>query len=83
MRLNEYIKLEYPNIFEEYQRYLNRENLPKIGDTVKTLVRGFGGFGGQILKIVEYDDTYVTLINSEGDKYITKIDTWYKKMEVI
>ena len=83
MELNEYIKLKYPDIFEEYQRYLNRENLPKIGDTVKTLVRGFGGLGGQILKIVEYDDTYVTLINSEGDKYITTIDTWYKKIEVI
>ena len=41
--LGEYIRINHPSIMEEYNRYQDRHNPPKVGEEIITLRGGFGG----------------------------------------
>ena len=78
----EYLDCYHPYISKEYRRYLNRVVLPKIGDTIGSLRDGFGGYAGQILTIESIDGDYITLINQNGNRYISTIEHWWTEIEV-
>lgn len=81
-KLEQYVVENYPKVYEEYIRYLNRENLPKVGEKVITLRSGFGGWGGEIRTVKEMRDGEIIITDGERD-YISKIQDWYKDIVVI
>lgn len=82
--MEEFINEFHPQIHSQYQRYLRRNNPPKIGAVVKTLICGFGGLGGQILTVSETNnEKYSTLKDSSGDEYILRLENWWKKLEIL
>ena len=80
--LEEYLLENYRDIFEEYNRYLDRTNLPKSLDKVITLRSGFGGGAGVYRTVKTVDDKYVRLTDGKYD-YISEIEYWYKDMKVV
>jgi len=81
MKLLEYVSINYPFIIDEYERYLERDILPCIGETVTTLRGGFGSLkGGRTLIVKEIDMQYITLTDGDNDYLSTKED-WYKDIK--
>jgi hypothetical protein len=81
LTFEEYVEENYPEIVKEYERYVHREDVPKVGDWVKSLVIGFGGNAGKILKVTEVDEEGITLSN-EKNEYYAKLRAWYKYFEL-
>lgn len=80
MELDEYVRANYPQIAEEYERYLKRDQLPQVGELMESLVRGFGGDAGLTLTVTEVDEDGITLI--DGDRsYWSDRKIWYKQLK--
>lgn len=92
-----YIKENYPNLLNEYKRYLRKDIPLKIGSKVKTLRPGFGGNSGMIrivkcyfnneqqrnfTKVGEYQCDMI-IINGGGYDYCLDMETWWKDVEII
>lgn len=93
LTLEQFLTQYDPESFKNYQRYLNRHNIPKKGDTVKALVAGFGGNGGQILTVLgrstdpefsseNFDKDYLILQRHNG-KSLATTSIWWQQIEVI
>ena len=80
--MEDFIKQYHQEVYEEYERYLRRNNPPKIGSMVKTLKAGFGGMGGQELEVTDIDNKWVKLSNGV-DKYISDINDWWKELQIL
>lgn len=84
--LTGYVNTNYPEVAEEFERYLRRDTLPAIGTKVKTLVAGYGGIGGQILYVIAHNETYIELgvrkSNTEG-QYLCNIKRWYIDLKIL
>lgn len=81
MELEEYIKINYPALIEEYNRYENRYKFPIVGEKVITLRMGFGGDVGKTLIVSEIDEQYITLTDSNNNNYLSIKATWYKDIK--
>ena len=80
--MRDFIKEFYPEIEESYQRYLRKNTPPKVGSTVKSLRSGFGGSGGQTLKVIDVDDNGITL-QLTGLKYFSRMENWWKELSIV
>jgi hypothetical protein len=82
--LEEYLMDNYASVLKEYYAYLNRKNLPKVGERVMTLRSGFGGYAGCVRRVKEIQEEYI-LLSDDNDwrEYLSKIDVWYKDIVVI
>lgn len=78
----DYVNTYYKDVADEYVAYMNRLNLPKVGDIVITLVGGYGGGAGIIRRVIDIEDKYIRL-EGEGHNYLTPISNWYKEIKVI
>ena len=57
----------------------NRKNrVPKKGTKVITLRAGFGGYGGNIRFVDSITNTTIELIDTKGNKYISRKDKWFE-----
>lgn len=80
----DYVNTYYKNVSDEYIAYLNRWNLPKVGDKVVTLKSGFGGGAGVIRIVIDVDDKYISVREGEfGYEYLSIISQWYKEIKVV
>jgi hypothetical protein len=87
MELNDFISKYYTEVISRYKLYCEGWDSLKVGMKVKSLRAGFGGLGGQILKIINKvdnpDGKYLTL-RSNGINYISyKNDDWFRDIEII
>lgn len=80
--LEKYVKEKHPDIEKEYIRFINRNHLPKIGDKVVTLRRGFGAGAGRVLNVKEIDERSIILTDGEDD-YISFLENWYMDIDVL
>lgn len=80
--LGEYLSINHPSIIEEYNRYQDRHNPPKVGERIITLQGGFGGPAGVIRTVIEVDEEYITVVNDDNDPFIAPRDVWYKYMRL-
>lgn len=78
--LEKYVKNNHPAIVEEYSRYSQKDQLPKVGDKVISLRRGFGGLAGVVLEVTEIDKGGITLTNGENN-YFSALESWYKDLK--
>lgn len=85
--LNKYLEEYYPEILEEYHRYFSKENLPEIGVEVGALVSGYGGLGGERLKVVRHTDKYIELETLEehygNGIYLCDVKDWWREIKII
>ncbi len=81
MKLEKYLADNHPSILEGYKRYLTRDELPEVGDLVKTLIWGFGGPDGVIRKVIKVDGVGITVTDGNRE-YYSKIETWYNDLVV-
>ena len=80
--MEDFIKQYHQEVYEEYERYLRRNNPPKIGSMVKTLKAGFGGMGGQELEVIGITEKWIRL--SDGvDTYVSDINEWWKELKIL
>lgn len=85
MNLDEYLEEYYPSIVEEFARYSGL--LPSIGDTIETLVSGYGGRSGVQRVVVEINNRDIVL----GDpfdrdrerRYLCDKKEWWREIKVI
>lgn len=82
MDIEDYVAENYPEIIVEYNRYLTRHILPKVGSKVVTLRSGFGGGGGVIRVVDSVDEKYIHL-SGGGYQYLCSLDDWYKSLVVL
>jgi len=83
-KLEEYLLENHAPVLLEYYAYLNREDLPKVGDKVVTLRSGFGGNAGCVRRVKEIQEEYILLSDNDSwREYLSKIDVWYKDIVVI
>lgn len=80
--MENFMKEYHQEIYEEYERYLRKNNPPKIGSMIKTLRAGFGGSGGQELEVVDITDKWVRLDNGVN-KYVSDINEWWKELQIL
>ena len=80
--MRNFIKEFYPEIEETYERYLRRDTPPKVGSIVKSLRSGFGGSGGQTLKVIDVDGNGITLQLTDL-KYFSHMENWWKELSII
>ena len=86
MDIKDFLQEYHPEILSEYERYLRKDILPKVGSTVKTLRSGFGGGVGITRKVVELTEDGIILAHSNidgGGRYLSKTNNWWKDLEVI
>ena len=80
----DYVLTNYPKVANEYSRYLNRKNLPIVGDRVRTLRSGFGGYEGLARVVKEVNEKDIILSDpNDWRTYLSHVDTWYMDFEVI
>jgi hypothetical protein len=72
-----FMSIYSPALFLMYLNYQRKDNFPKIGRKVVTLRSGFSGYAGVIRRIENIDEKYITLVNGEGRKSLSHIETWY------
>lgn len=96
MDLTDYVKENYPEVLSEYERYLRKDSLLKIGAIVKTLRAGFSGGAGVVRRVKCYcnkesgDFTelgtttcdYMILTSGYNDSCLD-VETWWKDVEII
>ena len=82
MDINEFLQAYHPEINKEYQRYLRRDSLPKVGSKVRTLRSGFGGYAGVIRQVVELTSNGIVLGCGE-DRFLSNKKDWWMELEVI
>lgn len=80
--MEKFLKKYHSEILEEYQMYLRKDNPPKVGSMIKTLKAGFGGSGGQELKVIEVTEKWVRLSNGV-DTYVSDIYDWWKELKIL
>lgn len=80
--MEKFVKEFHPEVEEEYQRYKRRYRLPKVGTILESLRNGFGGMGGQELKVVELGDKYITLTDGKT-QYLSNINVWWKELKIL
>jgi len=78
--LEKYVRNNHPAIVEEYIRYSQKDQLPKIGDKVISLRCGFGGLAGVMLEVTKIDKDGITLTNGENN-YFSALENWYKNLK--
>lgn len=88
MEFLEFIKQNYPQAIEEYDKF-TCTYVPAPGSKVLTLRAGFGGYAGISLKIDSYEiygynpnDVYISLSRC-GSGYGSKLSEWYKDFKLI
>ena len=81
----DYVNIYHKNVADEYVAYLNRWNLPKVGDKVFTLRSGFGDGAGVVRKVVEIDEKYIYLTGGyyPDSRYASLITEWYLDIRLI
>ena len=82
LSLLDYLNNYHKNIAEEYIAYLNRLNLPKVGDRVRTLVGGYGDYAGVIRRVVDIDDIYIT-VSDNNEVYLCLVNRWWKELVIV
>lgn len=88
--LEMFLEANHPDILEQYKCYIRKDELPKIGVTVKTLRGGFGDWkAGRILRVKGYGykgqkdkdgvwgDDYIVLSAGGRDEYLSKMKDWW------
>jgi hypothetical protein len=88
MELNDFISEFYPEVLNSYKRYSNGWDVLKSGMKVKSLRAGFGGLGGELLKIIGHGESkihgrYITLKGHIGNFILYEKDNWFNEIEVI
>ena len=80
-----YYNLTTSKHYLSYLGWKDKENYPKVGETVATLRNGFGSlYSGKFLKVIEENDVQLFLcdLHSSGEERqygVTKED-WYKSL---
>ncbi|MCM2534264.1 hypothetical protein NDK43_20320 [Neobacillus pocheonensis] len=89
MNLEDYLKLNHPNIIEEYNRFL-RQFLPSVGSEVVTLGEDLSGISGQKLEVTGYSalgcgmDVFINLkTQTNGEHCLCPFRNWHKKIKLI
>jgi hypothetical protein len=93
LNLEQFLEQYNQDALNDYRRYLNRHNIPKKGDTVKSLVAGFGGMCGQVLTVIgrstdpefanqNFADDYI-ILQRHGGKSLAKTSIWWQQIEVV
>ena len=78
----DYVITYHKDVSDEYTAYFNRSNLPKVGDRVKTLVSGYGGYAGVVRRVVDIDDRYIT-VSDNNEVYLCLVNRWWKELVVV
>jgi hypothetical protein len=79
----DFLREHHMDIWKEFHRYKRKDNPPAIGSKVRTLVSGYGSFGGTILEVVEYNDKHIRLQSSTGESYLCKLENWWKDLDIL
>jgi hypothetical protein len=82
MEFREYVEKYHKEVAEEYDRYINEDKHPKVGDTVVSLVYGYGGPWGVRLKVSGENNEYYELV-SGGYHYLCMKSNWWKQIKVL
>ena len=87
-----YVRGHYPQIGDEYDAYLRKDTLPKIGSKVRTRTSGYGSYEPRDLKVTGYGykdqpssdgaiwgNDYIIL----GGAYVVPMKNWWKEITII
>lgn len=92
MTFEQFVEKEYPGTLKQYERYINNPDGPQKGNVVRSVVSGFGGDVGQILRVVgkggdpgfeKYGESFILLQGRDNEIYVVWDSIWWKKIEVI
>lgn len=92
INIEQFVEQYHPELLKEYWRYVNRYNVPKKGELVKSLKSGFGGPGGQVLEVLgrstdpefigeNYAEEYI-ILQRNNQTYLANVSDWWRTIEV-
>lgn len=95
MTLEQYLIKNHKDIYLEYQAYMRRKELPKIGATIKTASGGYDSFGSRKLKVkahvkegekshneAVWGGDYIVLTDGK-EEYLCEQKEWWKELRII
>lgn len=89
MNLEDYVKENHPNIFEEHKQFV-RGFVPSIGSELVSLIDCLGGPSGQVFEVIGYSalgcgmDVFIELKNvTNGESCMCPMKKWHKKVKLI
>lgn len=78
--LDWFVFLSNPKLYLSYIGYMDKENYPKIGETVLTLTSGFSSrYSGKFLHVASEDSIQIFLEDSAGEYCVSK-ESWWKRL---